>query len=228
MALEQLTQHAMDYYRQEGCKETTIRDGKTVLFRRKGERVYCYPVNDITLLQPKDYFLIEDGPASSLHEWVDLDGLNEVLKCLDPKLFLTVNQIIVLTNQEEIEACDEYIKRRVKRTPLGLHTYDKNHVIVNLYQIIKGARKITRDPGEFAYTVIYQFYTTLIHELGHVTRRQNGLGIEFCAIEDDSDEEDEEMIVEEYAEMIFEELDETMDVFKPFNYERIERYYKNC
>lgn len=223
--LENLTQEAINYYREEGFKESSIREGQTILFRRKGERKYCYPVNHIKVLQPIDYFLNDEaGPSIGLEDWIDLEGLNEVLKEVDPLLFLTIHHIIVLKNLEEVEACERFMNRRLKRRCLGLHTFDKSHIIINLYRIMQEAKKVSRDPHEFFLTAVSQFYLTLFHELGHAALRDNGLDMKFSALEEIEDG-DEEMVVEEYADTLFDELDWRLDVFEPFNYEQIVSCY---
>ena len=226
--IEHLTQEAIDYYREEGFKESSIRDGKTILFRRKGERKYCYPVNHVKTLQPIDYFLNDQtGPSVGLEDWVDLDALNDILKEVDPLLFLTIHHIIVLKNLEEVEACEQFMKRRLKRRCLGLHTFDKSHIIINLYRIMQEAAKVSSDSHEFFLTVVSQFYITLFHELGHATLRKNGLDGKFSALEEMEDE-DEEAVVEQYADTLFDDLDWRLDVFQPFNYERIVSCYEAC
>ena len=42
------------------------------------------------------------------------------------------------------------------------------------------------------------------------------------------EDEDEEAVVEQYADTLFDDLDWRLDVFQPFNYERIVLCYEAC
>lgn len=216
MNMKMMINEAMTYYRERMCEEVEIRNGKTILFIDEDE--YIYPVNDLFILEPKDFFAHEQG----LEEWVDLEGLSDILKDINPLMFLTIHQIHVLKTPDEIDSFESYLERSINRTYLGLHTYDKSDIVINWYEIMKRARKSSRNAERFFETVVYQFYVTLIHELGHASLRDNGLDESFRPLIEDEDawlegDFDEEDMVEDYANQIFDQLEDNYYVFSPFN-----------
>ncbi len=222
---DQLVEEAMETYRQLGFKEETLRNGKTVLFRGP-RRKYRYPVNQVTQLRPMDYFLNDSSaPFTGLEDWIDFEGLNEILASVDPLLFLTVNQIIVLKTEEEISAYEAFIGRRLNRRHLGSTTYDTNHAMINWHRIMSEAYPLCGSSFDFFQTVVYQFYITLFHELGHQACRLNYLSEDCSALE--PSEEDEESFVETFAHNLVELLETEWNVFAPFSYEKVSAVYES-
>lgn len=219
--LQEMKEEAIEYYRERACDEEIIRDGKTILFVEDNYESFYYPINDVLVLEPKDYFNQED----ELKDIVNVIALNEILKAVDPLLFFTIYQIKILKTPEEIESFEEELDRSINSENLGFHTYDRSDIVINWYQIIRGARAICEDTSQFFSTVVHEFYLTLFHELGHATLRDNGLDTSFSPLieVDEMDEEDfdEEAVVESYANNLFKELDDTFDLFAPFNREWI-------
>lgn len=223
--IDQLVEEAIGTYRQLGFKEEVLRDGRTILFRGP-RRKYRYPVNQVTQLCPMDYFLNDlSTPFSGLDEWINFEVLNRILETVDPLLFLTVNQILVLKTEDEISEYEAFIGRRLNRRHLGSTTYDTNHAMINWYQIMCEAYPLSDTAFDFFQTVVYQFYNTLFHELGHQACRMNYLTEEFSAL--GALEDDEESFVEAFAQDLFELLDDEWNVFAPFSYEKMAIVYES-
>lgn len=217
--MNQLIKEAMECYRERGYDEIEMRQGNTVVFVDEFEDYY--PVNNISVLEPTDYVSDDFG----FEDWVNLDRLNEILKALDPLLFLPIHQIHVLKTPADIEALETYLERPINQTYLGFWIPGTNDIVINLVQIMKTARKQADDAHDFFRIVTDQFYLTLIHELGHASLRENGLDENFRPLIENEEqwneflagELDEEELVENYASKVFNVLDEDYYVFLPFN-----------
>lgn len=228
---KEMFKRALQHYRnQEELEEIEILKGKKYEFVDM-EDGYTFPINDISSLQLRDYFNIKDSKEMSLvqqsiEDFVNIDELNKVLSLINNTVFFTVSNIIVVKNEYEVSVCEEYIGRELLENTVGQSTSDTNAIIINLHEMFNGVRELEENGDDFFNTMVYQFITTLLHELGHSSLRDNLLSSEYSPLAEYRNEfVDEEELVEWYAENIFYHLNSTMDVFAPFNREYILKHY---
>lgn len=222
---------ALEHYRkQEDLEEIEIIEGLRYEFFDI-EDGYTFPLNDISSLKPSNYFEASrldemESVCKSIEDFVDLGKLNKILGVIKPEMFFTLSNIFVLKNEREISICEEYLGRELLEETLGQSTYDTNAIIINLFNILEGAKNVENDAEDLCNTVIYHFYTTLLHELGHVSLRNNLLNAQYSPLIAFLFEfDDEEDLVEWYAKSTFDYMDSKFDVFEPFNKEYILNHY---
>lgn len=228
---KEMFKRALEHYRnQDDLEEVEIVKGVRYEFFDEYDG-YTFPINNISALKPSNYFEAPgvDGMKSvckSVEEFVDLDKLNKILGVIKPEMFFTLSNIFVLKNEREMSICEECLGRELLEGALGQSTYDTNAIIVNLFNIIEGVKDIESNAEDFCNTVIYQFYTTFLHELGHVSLRDNLLNAQYSPLTALFFEfDDEEDLVEWYAKSTFDYMDSRFDVFEPFNKEYILKHF---
>lgn len=229
---KEMFKKALEHYRnQEELEEIEVLEGRKYEFFDTDDG-YTFPLNDITSLEPINYFKSSDEDSEisciqkTIEEFVNLEELNKVLKLLNPEMFFTLSNIIVVKNEAEIYICEEHIGRELLENTLGQSTCDTNAIIINLHTIFNKVKNIESNPEDFFHTVVYQFYITFLHELGHISLRDNLLSSDYSPLtEHIYDFDDEEELVEWYAKDTFDYLDVMFDIFKPFNKEYILKHF---
>lgn len=221
-----LFKNALEHYRnQEDLYEEELIKDKRYQFIDDYDG-YTFPLNNIDKVGVSSYFtdLSENNvyKMTSIHKLLNLSDLEKVLKNIDSKTFFFLNEILVIINEDDIKTCADYLGREeLLEHTLGQNTYDTNSVVINMHEILKSSKDISFNKEDFFYTSVYQFYLTLLHELGHICCRDNLLNKEYSPIKY-SGGCDEEELVELFADTWFSYLDNTVDVFKPFNRSFIE------
>ena len=216
-----LFENALEHYRnQEELEEVELVKDKRYLFVDI-EDGYTFPLNSVDEISIPNLFFdknsCEDWKFTNINDFVNLKELNKVLDMIDKKLFFFVNEILVLLNGKDIRVAEEYLGRELLEETLGQTTADTNHIVVNMVNIFERVKDISYSKEEFFSTSVYQFYLTLFHGLGCVSARDNLLNGEYCPFSDCVSSDNKEDIIESYAELLFDKLDSSIDVFKPFN-----------
>lgn len=225
-------QNALNHYRkQEELEECVIKDGKSYSFT-DCEDGYTFVINDTSSIEPIEYFLRRDSDSieklakDDYSKFFDINKLNNVLKKIDPKLYFNINEILVIFNEEEINVYEEYIGGELLEDTFGQSCGLNKKIIVNFHEILKEVLDISFTKEDYFKTVVYQFYITLIHEMGHVSFDYGLLNLSYSPLAQFINYfEDEEELVEGYSEIVFNYLDETTDVFDVFYKDEILKYY---
>lgn len=217
-----LFKNALEHYRnQEDLEEIELVKDKRYLFMDIDDG-YIFPLNNIDEISIAELFVDlnsgENCNMTDINEFVNMKELEKIFKNINKKYFFFPSEILVLLNERDIYVAEEYLGRELLDGTLGQTTADTNSVVVNMVNIFDNAKNISYDKEEFFKTCVKEFYITLLHELGHISLRDNLLNNEYCPFNDSvSNKNKEEDIVESYAELLFDKLDDSMDVFKPFN-----------
>ena len=218
-----LFKKALEHYRnQEDLEEIEEIKNKKYLFVDTLDG-YTFPLNNIDEISIVDFFVDSnnsDCKITNINQFVNLKELTNILKMIEPKFFFFLNEILVLLNEDDIYVVENYLSRELLDETVGQTTHDTNSIVINMIEIFKGVKKMDLSKDKFFHTCVYQFYITLLHELGHISLRDNLLNSEYYPLKNTSSSEEDE--VEMFAEYVFSHLDSYFNVFKPFNREFIE------
>ncbi|MBQ3422847.1 MAG: hypothetical protein IJH34_14595 [Romboutsia sp.] len=218
-----LFKKALEHYRnQEDLEEIEEIKNKKYLFVDTLDG-YTFPLNNIDEISIVDFFVDSnnsDCKITNINQFVNLKELTNILKMIEPKFFFFLNEILVLLNEDDIYVVENYLSRELLDETVGQTTHDTNSIVINMIEIFKGVKKMDLSKDKFFHTCVYQFYITLLHELGHISLRDNLLNSEYYPLKNTSSSEEDE--VEMFAEYVFSHLDSYFNDFKPFNREFIE------
>lgn len=225
-------QTALNHYRkQELLEECVLKEESSYLFSDIDDG-YSFVVNDVSKIEPIEYFLrrtdvsYENLAKQDYSKFLDIDKLNNVLKKIDPLLFFNLNEVLIIFNEEEIGLYEEYIGGELLEDTLGQSCVFTKQIIINFHQLLEDVLDISFDKDNYFQTVVYQFYITLIHEMGHNSLNYGLLNYSYSPLSKFINNfDDEEELVEGYAELIFAYLENTTDVFGVFNKDEILKYY---
>ena len=217
-----LFEKALEYYRnQEELEEIELIKDKRYLFMDIDDG-YMFPLNNVDEISASELFVDinsgEDCDITDIKEFVNLKELEKVLRKIDKKYFFFPSEILVLLNQKDIDVAEEYLSRELLEETLGQTTDDTNSVVINMVNIFDNAKYKSYNKEEFFKICVQEFYITLFHELGHISLRDNLLDSAYSPFQDIiSNRNNEEDFVESYAGLLFDELYDSIDIFKPFN-----------
>ena len=216
-----LFKKALEHYRnQEELEEIELAKDKRYQFMDIDDG-YIFPLNNIDEITISELFIDknseEDCDITDISKFVNLKELEKVLANIDKKYFFFLNEILVLLEEEDIDTAEDYLCRELLEGTVGQTTGDTNSIVINMFDIFNRVKDVCESKESFFKTSIKEFYITLLHELGHVCLRNNFLNKEYLPFESDISDEEEEEFVEDMSDLLFCELDDSMDVFKPFN-----------
>ena len=225
-------ENALNHYKnQDELEEIISKENKSHIF--VDDEGYHFIINNMNKVQPKDFFSRNDKDEhlnfikKAYTNLLDLNELNKILKNIDQKIFLSTNEILIINEENDMRFYEEHLGSEVLIDCLGQSCHWTSSIIINMANIFKKANEMNLNKEDFFNTVVYQFYITLLHELGHNSLRYNLLPESYSPLfELTFNHDDEEDVVEEYAEYIFSYLDCKFNVFKPFNREFILSKYE--
>lgn len=226
-------QNAVNHYRkQEDLEECVLKENLSYLFFDNYDG-YSFVINKVDEIEPKEYFLRREDDSimeldnNTYSQLLNLDELNNVLKKVDKKMFFNLNEVLIILNEAELGVYEEYLNRELLEDTYGQATSDTKKIAIKFFELLNDVNEVVDNPEDYFNTVVYQFYITLFHELGHISLNYELLNSKYSPLSDIAHFYDnEEDLVEDYSRQIFENLNETTDVFSVFNKDYILSYCK--
>lgn len=144
---------------------------------------------------------------------------------MDKKLFLKINDIFIIKNNKDIKKIEKRFNRKFDTDNfLGFCTYDTNTILINLLNIINLLKKQNLYIDQFIYGLAQEFIITLVHELAHSCLKDEILVNEYYTpFSEDmlNNYNDEEELVEKYANIILNKLNKKYNLEYIFKLEKI-------
>lgn len=226
-------QNAVNHYRkQEDLEECVLKENLSYLFFDNYDG-YSFVINKVDEIEPKEYFLRREDDSimelgnNTYSQLLNLDELNNVLKKIDKKMFFNLNEVLIILNEAELGVYEEYLNRELLEDTYGQATSDTKKIVIKFFELLNDVNAVVDNPEVYFNTVVYQFYITLFHELGHISLNYGLLNSKYSPLSDIAHFYDnEEDLVEDFSRQIFENLNEITDVFSVFNKDYILRYCK--
>lgn len=171
-----------------------------------------YFLNDMSIMKP-----IELLYNKNLDKFFNMKKFEDFLDNIDFRLTQSINEIIVITGDEEISYLEHEYGRELLESTVGQAAIDEKFIVVNLRYIISSIPD--GNINDYINNILYNFLTTLFHELAHINVSQDILPPEYNIVGDDNEDD-----VEAFAINLFDEIDATGIDWKFFKEELADGY----
>lgn len=157
---------------------------------------------------------------NDIFEYINKEVLNSILNKINKDLFLNLNQIVFVVNENDRNYLEEeYAIDSYRRCYLGRYNYEYSVVVVNFRTLLVEVARQLKD--ECNYTkenfdsfLSEQILITLIHEIGHCIYSCEYLNGDEMPFEDFG-LKGEEDVVESYAEKVVSSLHQKTYLLNP-------------